>query len=122
MNRNRQRGEGRVKFMITLIIIVSGVYLMFKIVPPYISDYQLKDTLSTEGRFYAAHQKTDEQVKGTVWKEIQDLGIPAKREDIQLQTVGRSVHISVKYTVVVDLLGYQLNLNFNPDSENPIIL
>ncbi len=121
MSRNSQRGEGRLKLTVTLIVIIIVVYLMFKIVPAYVNDYQLKDTLTSEGRFYAARQKTEAQVKGTVWKEIQDLGIPAKFEDIHLLTVGRTVRLGVKYTVVVDLPGYQLNLHFNPDSENPII-
>jgi predicted membrane protein len=121
MSRNSQRGEGRLKLMITLIVIISVVYLMFKIVPAYVNDYQLKDTLTTEGRFQAARQKTEEQVRNSIWKEIQELGVPAKREDIQIQTSGRSLRISVKYTVVVDLPGYQLNLNFNTNSENPII-
>ncbi len=121
MSRNSQRGEGRLKLMITLMVIIIVVYLMFKIVPAYVNDYELKDTLTTEGRFYAARQKTEAQVKGTVFKEIQELGIPAKYEDIQLQTTGHTLRISVKYTVMVDLPGYQLNLNFNPNSESPII-
>lgn len=120
-SRNRERGEGNLKLIIWLVIFVLVGYVLFKIVPPYVNDYQLRDTLQTESRFFAAHQKTAEQVRATVWNEVQSLKIPAQREDITVSDAMRTAHVEVKYTVVVELPGYTLNLNFDPSAESPIL-
>ncbi len=107
--------------IIWLAIIVVVGYLLFKIVPPYVNNYQLKDTLDSESRFFAARAKTAEAVRSSVWNEIQSLRIPAQREDIIVSEAGRVAHIEVKYTVVIDLPGYTLNLSFDPTAESPIL-
>ncbi len=119
--RSRERGEGRLKLIIWLGIIFVVCYLAIKIVPSYVNDYQLRDTLQTESRFFAAHQKTADAVRGTVWSEIQSLRIPAQQENIIVSEAGRIAHVEVKYTVEVDLPGYTMKLNFNPVAESPIL-
>ena len=89
--------------------------------PPYVNDYQLHDTMVTESRFFAARQKKADAVRETVWKEMQDLKIPAQREEIIVTETGHTAHVEVKYTVVIELPGYTLNLNFNPSAESPIL-
>lgn len=120
-SRNPERGEGRLKMIIWLAIFVAAGYLIFKIVPPYVNNYQLKDTLESESRFFAARVKTADAVRSAVWNEVQSLRIPAQREDIIVSEAGRVAHIEVKYTVVVELPGYTLNLNFDPTAESPIL-
>ncbi len=120
MSRKTERGEGRLKALIWFAVLITIGYILFKVVPPYLNNYQLKDTLVTEARFYSAHQKNEEQAREAVWKEIQNLQIPAKREDIKVSTTGRTSRISVSYTVVVDLPGYQWQIDFNPQAESPV--
>lgn len=119
--RGGERGEGRAKLIVWLTILGIGAYLMFMIVPPYVNDYQLRDTLQAESRFFAAHMKSAEAVRNTVWNEMQSLRIPAQREAIIISDAGRVGHLEVKYTVVVELPGYKLNLNFDPVAESPIL-
>ena len=120
-SRNPERGEGKAKLIIWLGIFVVAGYLLVKIVPPYFSDYQLKDTLQTESRLLAAHQKRPEQVRETVWNEVQSLRIPAQREDITVSEASRMAHVDVKYIVVIELPGYSWNLPFDPTAESPIL-
>jgi hypothetical protein len=120
-SRHPERGKGNAKVIIWLIIFVVVGYLLFQIVPPYVNDYQLHDILQTEARLFAARQKNAEAVRGTVWNEVQNLHIPAQREDITVSEAGRIGHIDVKYSVVVELPGYTLRLNFDPIAESPIL-
>ena len=119
--QNHERGEGKLKLIIWLAFFCVAGYLLFMIVPPYVNDYQLRDTLQTESRFFASHMKSAEAVRGTVWNEIENLRIPAQKEDIIISDVSRIGHVEVKYTVVVELPGYTLNLNFDPVAESPIL-
>jgi len=119
--RNRQRGEGNLKAVMFLVVLGVIGYLLVKIVPHYVNDYQLHDTMVSEARFFAARQIKPDAVREVVWKEIMDLRIPAKREDILVSEMGHTAHVEVKYTIAVELPGYTLNLNFNPTAESPIL-
>jgi len=65
-----------------------------------------------------AQHQTEEQIRETVFKTIQDLDIPATRENIKVTATGNRVSILVDYTVPVDILTYHLDLHFTPSSEN----
>ncbi|HVN09724.1 MAG TPA: hypothetical protein VMV61_12160 [Patescibacteria group bacterium] len=119
--RDLERGEGHLKLLVVIIIFGLIGYSCFMIVPPYVNNYQLQDTCQSESALFAAHQKTDQKVKDTVWAEVQSLGIPIKQEDIKVQVVGRTALISVDYTITVSLFGFELNLDFHPKGESPIV-
>jgi hypothetical protein len=87
-------------------------------VPPYVSEYQLQDKMQEQARFGIVNRYTDEQVRENIYKVVQDLDIPVKREDIKVTVTQAIVKISLDYTVPVDLLVYSTVLHFSPSSEN----
>jgi len=112
-----QRGEGKLKAIIYTMILVAGVYLAFKTVPLYVSDYQLKDKMSEQARFAVVNRYSEDQIRDIIFKTVQDLDIPAKREDIKVEHTNHGIRISLNYTVPVDFMVYQSDLNFAPSSE-----
>ncbi len=124
VGRNREsfeRGEGHFKLIVVLVIFGLIGYAGFKIVPAYVNNYQLQDTCQTEATFFSAHQKTDQKAKEAVWAEVQTLGLPINEDAIKVQVVGRTARISVDYTITVNLFGYEVNLDFHPRGESPIV-
>jgi hypothetical protein len=116
-SKKAQRGEGRLKAIIYTLILVAGIYAAFKLVPLYVANYELKDKISEQARFAVVNRYTDEQIRDILYKTIQDLDIPAKREDIKVQQTNHGLMISVNYTVPVDFKVYQTEINFTPSSE-----
>lgn len=116
--RRWERGEGRLKTIIVVVVIVLVIYSAFKIVPAYVNDYQLSDKMQEQARFAVVNRYSEEQIRDNIFKEVQDLGIPAKRGDIKVVSTNSVVRISLEYTVPVDLLTYHLELHFSPNSEN----
>jgi len=116
-----QQGEGNIKFLIVLLILGAIGYVCFKIVPPYVNNYQLQDTCDAESRLFAAHQKTEDRVRQSVNAELQGLGITVPREAVKVETMGRRVRVAVDYTVTVNVFGFDVNLDFHPSGESPII-
>jgi len=112
-----QRGEGKLKAIIYTMILVAGVYLAFKTVPLYVSDYQLKDKMSEQARFAVVNRYSEDQIRDIIFKTVQDLDIPAKREDIKVEHTNHGIRISLNYTVPVDFMVYQTDLSFAPSSE-----
>jgi len=117
MNRIRQRGAGKLGTLIWIIILIAVGYCGFKIVPPYIDNYQLEDFMKQETRFAGVNRRSSDQLREVIYKRIQELEIPARREDIRVDVVQDGFKVSVKYTVVIELPGYALSLNFNPTAD-----
>jgi hypothetical protein len=117
-SRRAERGEGKIKMILVLLVIALGIYVTAKILPPYVEEYQLADKMQEQARFAIVNRYTDDQVRNNIFKVIQDLDIPAKRDDIKVTVTQSVVRISVDYTVPVDILTYHIDLHFTPSSEN----
>jgi hypothetical protein len=113
-----QRGAGKLKALIVTAILIFGIYACFKLVPPYSAEYQLNDKIQEIARFGVVEHKSEEQIRESVFKTIQDLDIPATRDNIKVLASSSKVAITVDYTVPVDLLFYHVDLHFTPTSEN----
>lgn len=116
-SKKAQRGEGRMKAIIYTVILVAGIFAAFKLVPLYVANYELKDKISEQARFAVVNRYTDDQIRDILFKTIQDLDIPAKREDIKIAQTRTGLTISVSYTVPVDFKVYKTEINFTPSSE-----
>ena len=116
--RRAERGEGKLKAIIITVILLVGVITAWKVVPPYAAEYQLADKMQEIARYAIVQRQTEDQIRETVFKTIQDLDIPAKRENIKITADGSKVTISVDYIVPVDILSYHVDLHFTPSSEN----
>jgi hypothetical protein len=112
-----QRGEGRLKGFLYLAFLIIAVFVGFKVVPPYVADYQLKDKMTEQAKFAIVNRYTEDQIKDNIYHTIQDLDIPAKREDIKVTNTNHGIEISVQYTVPVDFMVYKTDLNFDTSSE-----
>lgn len=113
-----ERGAGKIKAVIVTAILAFAVYAAVKIVPPYAAEYQLADKIQEQARFAVVNRYTEEQIRDNVFKVVQDLGIPAKREEIKIEASQQVVKIAMDYTVPIDLLAYHMDLHFTPSSEN----
>ena len=116
-SKRSQRGEGKLKAIIYTVILLAAVYAAVKIVPAYVADYELKDKITEQARFAVVNRYTEDQVRDIIYKVVQDLDIPANREDIKVQNTNHGVMISVNYTVPVDFKVYKTELTFSPSSE-----
>ncbi len=112
-----QRGEGRLKGLLYLAFLVIAVFVAIKVVPAYVADYQLKDKMSEQAKFAIVNRYTEDQIKDNIFRTIQDLDIPAKREDIKVTNTNHGLAIGVQYTVPVDFIVYKTDLNFDTSSE-----
>lgn len=120
--RREERGEGRGKAILYTVLFVLAIYSAVKIVPAYVSDYELSDKMQEQARFAVVNRYTEEQIRQNVYKVVQDLEIPAKAEDIKVTSTQSRVTISMDYRVPVDLLIYKTELHFTPSSENKAIM
>lgn len=115
--RRFERGEGRLKGILIVVIVVLAVYTAWKMIPPFVNDYQLSDKMQEQSRYAMVNHYTEEQIRDNIYKVMVDLDIPAKREDIKIVANNNVVKVSLDYTVPVDVLVYHTDLHFTPNSE-----
>jgi hypothetical protein len=122
-NQARERGGSKLNLLITLIVLAALAFTEIKIVPVYVEAYQFQDSIEAESRFALTGypKKSLDDIKDDIFKKVQELDIPAKREDIRLNVTNGSVEIGLDYTVPIDLKVYQFNLQFHPHADNHTI-
>jgi hypothetical protein len=120
--KKAQYGGGRLKALLFTVILVIGIFVAFKTVPAFVAEYELSDKMQEQARFAVVNRYSEDQIKDIIFKEIQDLDIPATRDQIQVSATQEVVKISVDYTVPVDLLIYSTQIHFTPSSEDKSIM
>jgi hypothetical protein len=121
--RCAERGGGKLNLFLTLVILAAMGISAVKIVPPYVNNYQLQDAMNTEAEFALTGypKKSGDDVRQDVMKKVQDLGIQADPQNLQVEMSNGYVSISLAYSVPIDLYVYQFTLQFHPHSDNHTI-
>jgi hypothetical protein len=116
-----QQGGGALKAILWTALLVYAAYAGYKLIPVYIANYQLQDKMQEEARFAVVNRYSEDQVRDVIFKEVQELEIPTRKDEIKVYSTLQVVRISLDYTVPVDLLFYKMQLHFTPSSENKAV-
>ena len=116
--RESERGAGHLKAIVWLIVFAAFIFVMVKVVPVLVDDYQLQDGMQTIARFASATRQPQEQIRAAILKEAQKDDVPLDAKDIKVEAISGNVRIHVEYSVTVDLTVYQWTLNFHPSVSN----
>jgi hypothetical protein len=112
--RQLQGNEGKGMIGCVLLIVVIGVaiYLGIVLAPIYYANFNLESGVKTEISRAGAHFLDNE----TVIKDILDLArrneVRLRREDISVDRFAGQVHLTIHYSVPVDFILFERNLNF----------
>jgi hypothetical protein len=114
--RHHEQGGSKLKILIVLCVLGAVVFVAAKIVPVYFANYQFQDSVQTEVRFAVVNYptKTADDLQNDLWKKAQELGIPTQKDAIRVAMDNHGVEIDLDYSVPIDLVVYQLNLQFHP--------
>ena len=121
-NRDPEHGSSRVNLVLTLLVIGTMIWVGTKIFPVYFAGYQFQDSIDSESRFALTGypKKTPDDVRDDIFQKAQELGIPAKKDYIQVEFFNGRVEIALDYAVPINLAGYQFSLQFHPHADNHI--
>jgi hypothetical protein len=105
-------GKGLVGCMLSIVLLIIAGFLGITLGPVYYNNFNFEADIKSEVSRAGAHIYDNE----TVIKDIIALAkkdeIRIKKEDISLERFAGQVHIKVNYSVPVDLLFFERNLNF----------
>jgi|ERR1700730_3853886 hypothetical protein len=123
VDRIKQRGGSKTNLVLTLLTVGAMVFAAQKVIPVYFANYQLQDAIESESRFALTGypKKSIEDIRDDVWRKVQDLGVPAQKDAIQVAVANGSVSIELDYTVPINLSVYEFTLQFHPHADNHTI-
>lgn len=113
---------GSIKAFLGIFVIVGGLYVGIKVVPPYFSNYQFQDAIKDEATRDSYAAKSESDIQDSIYKKAQDFDIPITKDAIHVQRQGSqfngTVVIQAAYVVHVDLPAYPLDLHFDASTQN----
>lgn len=113
---------GSMKLILGLVVIVALIYGAWQLIPPYFANYQFEDDLKNIALNATYSTRSEEEIKGIIYKKARDLDIPLSKDQIKVTRTGTQgtgqLIIDVDYTVHVDLPVVPMDLRFHPSTAN----
>jgi len=109
---------GKLKMLLILVIVFGSIYVGMELIPPYFHNYQFQDDLDEVARTNSYMRRSDDDVRATVIKKAEALGIPLKEDQIIINRLADGLGISVHYRVHVDMILHPVDLDFTANSLN----
>jgi len=106
------QGKGLLGCLFFLLLLTAAIIVALKLGPIYYANFNFESDLKTETSRAGAHFLDNE----TIIKDILSLAkkneIRIKKEDIKIDRYAGQIHIEVSYSVPVDFILFERNLNF----------
>lgn len=105
--------------VVGLLVVIACVYATWKVLPSYLANYELEQTIDTAARFGALDlSKSEEELRANVLRQARELHVELQPNQLYVQRVMTDVLIWGEYTVHVDLPIYPFDLHFQPMSRS----
>jgi len=114
------RGKAGLGTLILLVVLVGGVYLGFKLIPPYWEYYSLKEAARQGLVSTSAPPYRDGDVREAVIEKAKRLGVPLGEGDLIFTRDTRSVSIEFSWVREVPLPGRIQRFSFAVKDSEPI--
>ena len=106
------------KAVLGLVIVAAFFYTAWKVIPPYMNDYEFEDSVAQiahEATFN--YQRTEQDVKDAVAKKAAEFSIPLTGDQVHVTRNGPEVIITGDYSVHIDLPVHPVDLRFHVNSK-----
>ncbi len=113
-NINEETGESKITTVIWLLILAVIVYVIIKIAPVYIVNYQIQNLFEVNANRIQTTALTD--IKADISSKLVNIHAPITINDVTIsQSDPQSVTISAEYSVVVKFVDdLKITFHFKP--------
>ena len=114
-----ERGEGRAKLIVTIIIVAFVGFSLYQFVRARIKVYDFQDNVHQLVKKYAANPRvTDDDIRVELFKLSEEkLGFRLAEEDATVTVDGQKIHVKVDYIMPVKFPLYEWRWPRNIDYE-----
>ncbi len=116
----RQSGEGKAGCIFWIVLVLIGGLIAAQWIPAKIADVQLRDHMDELAKLYP--RATGKVFRDEILKRAEDLEIPLKGENVQVEKNLRRVRMRISYTRQLNLIVTTYDLKFEHDMERDIYI
>jgi len=111
-------GMTRLGILVGLLVLVGGIYLGTKFIPPYWAYLSMLDPVK-EAAMAAATRGNEERIRTGLIVKAKQFGFELDGENVEFVRDGNVVVVRVTWEVPVDLPRYRYMLRFRVESQAP---
>jgi hypothetical protein len=119
-NLNSSEGKGYFGCIASLVLFAIAIYLAIVLGPIYYSNFNLEAEVKTIASRAGAHYFGDDAVIQDVMDMAKRNEIELEKEDIKVERSAGQLHIKVQYSVPVNFLLFERDVNFDIDASSYI--
>ena len=105
-------GKGLFGCVVLIVLFLATIFVTIKLAPIYYANYNLESEVKTEVSRAGAHSLTDEVIIKDVLNLAKRNEIQLKKENISVQRFAGQIHIELNYSVPVDFIIFERDLDF----------
>ena len=118
-DRKRERGDGRVGFLISLALLGAGVFVGVKVIPVRVNAYEFRDFIQEECRF-AATRASDKEIYTRIYDKARELRLPLEKKNLHMERTTHEMIITAKYEQTIDLKITKYVYKFDHEERAPL--
>jgi hypothetical protein len=111
-------GMTRLGILVGLLVLVGGIYLGVKFIPPYWAYLSMLDPVK-EAAMAAAARGNEDPIRIVLIAKAKQYGLELDGENVEIVQDGNVVVVRVAWEVPVDLPRYRYTLHFRVESQAP---
>lgn len=106
------------KALFGILLVAAFFYLAWKIMPPYVQQYQFQEEIQTISRNNEYSPLDENGIREQVKAKINELGVPVSPDSVVIQKGNGDCIIGVNYTVHIDAIVHPFDLDFHTAAKN----
>ena len=111
-------GMTRLGMLVGLLVLIGGIYLGAKFIPPYWAYLSMLDPVK-EAAMAASSRGNEERIRTGLIAKAKGFGFELAEENVEIVQEGSLVVVRVAWEVPVDLPRYRHTLRFRVESQAP---
>ena len=106
------------KSLFGLALVVIGMYLVWKIMPAYYTNFEFQDFVESQARIESYSTHNEAEIAEVFAKKAADLDIPLTASQIHVQRLGNDLSVSCEYDVHIEVPIHPFDLHFKAETKN----
>ena len=106
----------RARQWLALVLLAVFVYVCAVLLPYVLHNLRLQRYMENLARSADSATRSPDALRAQVLERARQLDLPVKAQDVQVESSGAALEISVRYVVAVDFPGYTAKMHFAPSA------
>jgi hypothetical protein len=117
-NLRSSDGKGMIGCLLSIVLLAAAIYLGIILVPIYYANFNFENDIKTTASRAGAHFLDNDQIMRDILALAKRNEIRVAKDDVKVERFAGQLHIRVDYSVPVDFIVFERDLNFKIEASS----